>query len=68
MAGLTACNLFQRLPRESIDWVENDAGSFTEPDAKLLKELEIKHGVPMELVIKLLEVETAQVGSPKEGV
>lgn len=52
-------------PDEHIEWVENDAGVFTEPDAELLKKLEQKHNVPAELIMKLLEVETAQAGLGK---
>jgi DNA sulfur modification protein DndC len=52
-------------PRELIDWIENDAGAFSEPDAKLLKELEAKHDIPAELIMKLLDVELSQVGASK---
>lgn len=52
-------------PNESIDWIENDAGAFSEPDAKLLKELEAKHDIPAELIMKLLDVELSQVGASK---
>ena len=52
-------------PKDDIEWIENDAGVFTEPDAKLLKMLEEKHGVPAELIMKLIEVELSMSGLSK---
>ena len=45
-----------------IDWVENDAGAFTEPDAKLLQEIEAEHGAPAEMLMKLIEIELSMSG------
>lgn len=56
-------------PDEQIEWIENDAGAFSEPDTKILQQLQEKHNIPAELVMKLLEVELAQVGaSRRRGV
>ena len=48
-----------------IDWRENDAGSFTAPDALLLKELGEKYNISSELVTKLIEVELSLSGLGK---
>ena len=58
--------IFKKVyPDEAIDWIENDAGAFSEPDMKLLKELEEKHNTPAELIMKLLEVELSKIGANK---
>lgn len=57
--------IFSEVYQDEIEWVENDAGAFTEPDAELLKELGEKHGVPAELIMKLLEVELSVSGLGK---
>lgn len=49
-------------PEQDFDWVENDAGVFTEHDAELLEGLGKKHGVPAELIMKLLEIEISTSG------
>lgn len=57
--------IYAEVYEEEIEWVENDAGAFTEPDAVLLKELGDKHGVPAELIMKLLEIEISVSGLGK---
>lgn len=52
-------------PDHDIEWIENDAGAFTEPDAQLLKKLEDKHGVPAEMIMKLIEIELSMNGLGK---
>lgn len=52
-------------PDHDIEWIENDAGAFTEPDALLLKALEKKHGVPAEMIMKLIDVELSMNGLGK---
>lgn len=47
---------------DAIDWVENDAGAFTEPDAKLLQEIEAEFGAPAEMLMKLIEIELSMSG------
>lgn len=47
---------------QTIDWIENDAGAFTDHDSELLRSLSQKHAVPAELIMKLLEVEQAVSG------
>ncbi len=49
----------------NIEWIENDAGAFTEPDAKLLDELGLKYNIPAELIMKLIEVELSVNGLGK---
>ena len=58
-------NIYAEVYDNEIEWVENDAGAFTEPDAELLNELSKKHGVPAELIMKLLEAELAVSGLGK---
>jgi len=48
-----------------IDWIENDAGAFTELDAELLHELGGKHKIPAELIMKMVEVELSVSGLSK---
>ncbi len=48
-----------------IEWIENDAGAFSEPDAKLLNMLGEKYNVPAELIMKLIEVELSVSGLGK---
>ena len=45
-----------------IEWIVNDAGSFTEHDTKLLRQLSESFAVPAELIMKLLEVELSVTG------
>ena len=52
-------------PEDTIEWVENDAGAFTEPDAQLLGDLSSKHNVPPELIMKLIEAELSVSGLGK---
>ncbi|CAA0097897.1 Uncharacterised protein [BD1-7 clade bacterium] len=55
--------LFHEIyPNEQIQWIENDAGAFTQPDAELLASLSNKHGAPAELLMKLIEAEV-EVGT-----
>ena len=49
-------------PDELMQWVENDAGAFTQPDAELLTNLSAKYGAPAELIMKLVETEI-EIGS-----
>jgi DNA sulfur modification protein DndC len=45
-----------------IEWIENDAGTFTEKDTELLYSMSEKHGIPAELAMKLIETETSVMG------
>jgi len=49
-------------PDRDFDWIENDAGVFTEHDAELLESLGKKYNVPAQLVMKLLEIEISTGG------
>ena len=56
-------------PGEDIEWIENDAGAFTEPDANLLGELGERFEVAPELIMKLIEVEISMTGlSRRTGI
>lgn len=52
-------------PDEQVDWIKNDAGAFTEPDAMLLQELEAKYAVPAALVMRLIDTELSYAGLAK---
>ncbi|WP_422462996.1 MULTISPECIES: DNA phosphorothioation system sulfurtransferase DndC [unclassified Endozoicomonas] len=54
--------IYKEVYGEDLDWVENDAGAFTKPDADLLKELETDYEVPAELIMKLIELELSMEG------
>lgn len=49
-------------PERTVEWVENDAGAFTAPDADLLRQLSASHEVPAELIMKLIEAELSVSG------
>lgn len=56
-------------PDNHIDWIKNDAGAFTAPDAAILSALEIEHGVPAELIMKLIDTELSYSGlSRRKGI
>ncbi|MCG8315232.1 MAG: DNA phosphorothioation system sulfurtransferase DndC [Pseudomonadales bacterium] len=61
----TLPKIYGEIYEDDIDWIENDAGAFTAPDAALLNELGKKHGIPAELIMKLLEVELSVSGLGK---
>jgi len=58
-------HIYAEVYGDGVEWIENDAGAFTEPDAQLLKELGINHEVPAELIMKLIEVELSVSGLGK---
>ncbi|ODB88002.1 sulfurtransferase DndC [Candidatus Thiodiazotropha endoloripes] len=57
--------IYREVFGERIEWVDNDAGVFSTPDALLLRDLGERYGVPAELVTKLLEVELSKSGLGK---
>lgn len=57
--------IYSDIYDNKIDWIENDAGAFTEPDAILLNKLGEKHSVPAELIMKLIEAEISVTGLGK---
>ncbi|MGI9279996.1 MAG: DNA phosphorothioation system sulfurtransferase DndC [Endozoicomonas sp.] len=62
-------SIYREIYGKDLDWVENDAGAFTKPDSDLLRELEQKHDVPAELVMKLIELELSMEGlSRRKGL
>ena len=54
--------IYQEVYDEQIDWPDNDSGSFTAPDAALLKDLAEKHETSPEMIMKLIEVELSLSG------
>lgn len=54
--------IYNSVYGSTIDWVENDAGMFTEPDAKLLQEIENEFDTPAEMLMKLIEIELSMSG------
>ncbi len=57
--------IYSEVYDTDIEWIENDAGAFTEPDAKLLNSLGNKHNIPAELIMKMIEVELSVSGLGK---
>ncbi|HCF2623342.1 DNA phosphorothioation system sulfurtransferase DndC [Pseudomonas aeruginosa] len=56
-------------PEDHIEWIKNDAGAFTEPDAVILAELERTKGVPAALIMKLIDSELSFSGlSRRKGI
>ena len=52
-------------PDKEVDWLENDSGAFTEPDALLLEEIGQEYGIPAELVMNLIDIEIGSMGLAK---
>ena len=50
---------------KEIDWIENDAGSFSKIDSVLLDDLGKRYEVPAQLIMKLIEVELSISGLGK---
>jgi DNA sulfur modification protein DndC len=59
--------IYAEVYKDEIDWIENDAGAFTEPDAKLLNELGERYSVSAEMIMKLIEVELSMSGLQKRN-
>lgn len=57
--------IYSEVYDNDVEWIENDAGAFTEPDAKLLNELSDEYNVPAELIMKLIEAELSVTGLGK---
>lgn len=57
--------IYSEVYDTEVEWIENDAGAFTEPDAKLLNSLGDKYNIPAELIMKLIEVELSVSGLGK---
>jgi len=61
--------IYSEVYDTEIEWIENDAGAFTEPDAILLNDLGAKYNIPAELIMKLIEVELSVSGlSKRKGI
>ena len=50
---------------DTVDWIQNDSGTFTNDDVTLLQDLGMQHKVPPELVMKLIETEVSVMGLGK---
>ena len=61
------CQPYTSVFGEEIDWVQNDAGAFTKPDADLLEELGEKHGVS-NVSAKTHELEVSMDGLQRKGM
>jgi putative sulfurtransferase DndC len=59
--------LYREVYGRDLEWIEDDAGTFTKPDADLLDELGASRGIPAELLMKLLELELAMDGLSKRN-
>jgi DNA sulfur modification protein DndC len=61
--------IYRSVYGKDLNWIENDAGAFTEPDAKLLYEIEKEHGAPAEMIMKLIEIQLSLTGlSHRKGI
>ena len=61
--------IYRSVYGTDLNWIENDAGAFTEPDALLLREIESESGAPAEMVMKLIDIELAMTGlSRRTGI
>jgi DNA sulfur modification protein DndC len=61
--------IYRSVYTKDLNWVENDAGAFTEPDAKLLHEIQEESGASAEMVMKLIDLELAVTGlSRRTGI
>ena len=61
--------IYREVYKDDLDWVEHDAGAFSQADADLIEELAEEHAVPAELVMKLLELELSMDGlSRRKGL
>jgi len=54
--------IYREVYGVDLDWADQDAGTFTQADADLLKKLEQTHEVPFELAMKLIELEHSMDG------
>ncbi len=52
-------------PDEHVEWIRNDSGAFTEPDAALLSELESRYEVSAAMIMRLIDTELAYAGLAK---
>ncbi len=59
--------IYREVYDRDLDWIDNDAGSFTKPDAELLEELEKPYAAPAPMIMKLLELELSMDGLSKRS-
>ena len=61
----TLPKIYSEVYGDTVDWVQNDSGTFTNEDVKLLETLSREHSLPHELVMKLIETEVSVMGLGK---
>ena len=59
--------IYREVYSKDLDWADQDAGTFTQADADLLKSLEDKYAVPCELAMKLIELELSMDGHSRRN-
>lgn len=57
--------IYSEVYDDEVEWIENDAGTFTEPDAITLNKLGEQYNIPGELIMKLIEAELSVSGLGK---
>lgn len=57
--------IYRRVFGTDLDWVQDDAGPFTKPDADLLDDLGTTYNIPSSLIRKLLDLEVSMDGLAK---
>lgn len=61
----TLPKIYSDVYGDTVDWIQNDSGTFTNEDVELLQTLSAEHSLPPELVMKLIETEVSVMGLGK---
>jgi len=59
--------IYRRVFGADLDWIQNDVGIFSKPNAELISDLAEEHGVPSALILKLLNLEASMDGLGKRS-
>lgn len=59
--------IYNDVTGESLDWIQDDLGSFSEEEAELLEEIAVEHDVPAKLVKRLLDLELRHHGMKRRA-
>ncbi len=54
--------IYREVYSDHIDWIEDDAGAFTETDAELLRQIEEEFDAPAAMLMKLIDIELSMTG------
>lgn len=54
--------IYRSVYDKDLNWIERDAGAFTEPDAILLNDIALEYGISVEMLMKLIDLELAMTG------